>query len=1046
MESVKPEESCGVQKEERETIPVSDGGNNVRHPRSQTNPELATKNPGTQFVHETEGLCSYHSAKKSQEALKELRLKQTGKSTKLELPDHGGVKTSKEVGIEPPGSPVVEEDAVKQVSELPVQVEEDEMEGDNGVQDGEEGVNDNNLTELTPESDDKVEAGMESKPLQKRRGRPSRESKQDPVDPREIKTGYFECNMCRKVLTSKYSLLRHMQIHVGRQHLCDICNMRFQDAYALKRHKEVRHENYRFTCTICDKEFQTKRGYKLHVDEHNGVFKFKCDLCGKGFNFNTEYECHMNKHYNKRPYQCTNCKQSSFRTASGLARHAQRCKSEIGCCSICGKILKNKVTLLSHEKLHQKKDEKSYQCTKCMKTFEKKKLLKEHESDCVKNESNSGNSISSDMSSSVEPAIAKLTSGTNNVVQAQSPKKKSNTPAALHICQVCGKKFARKDSLQRHQQMHDGYRFKCEICGHKFVDNISLQQHIQTKHENFRYKCDECDKEFETRRGLKLHKDQHNGVFRFFCNICSQGFNYTCHYRSHMNKHNNHRAFACEKCKAGFFSNSELSKHRRACVRNEDYKCDQCDKRFRWRNSYVIHMKVHQGIVHQCSHCGKIFKFERSLVQHEKKCATGVQTKRGRRPRVKREEPVMSTGVPSVETVVHYNSALYESVVNAPHPEDAMQMRMTTLTDMPLGDGHGSYVETNPVSYTKEASRIMASLEANTVMSMSQGEAMPQTRLTHSEEPMQPNLAPQSSLATQTEGMQPSMSVQPEAMQSSMSVQPEAMQPNMSVQTEAMPSMSVQHEAMPPSLPPQPEAMQTSMANPESQLNLPNLPHPQGSNHPILNLPQSLLTSQHQQLLVAPLFNPAPLSNPQNTLPMSQTLPSISQTLSQVLPSSSIGQNYIPYDLGKPMTTAPTSQVMFSHFVPSKPMDSYEAHYQPDPNAMDERHRATVDSQRMAQQYPGMFDSGNHGNQEKADETPQRQQVLPGFEESLILHFANSSYEQANLTKQVPMWTRKKTLNSHFNTKTIFPSIGISIIKSDYENPYIRIRCLWGNK
>ncbi|XP_054154591.1 zinc finger protein 419-like [Oppia nitens] len=82
----------------------------------------------------------------------------------------------------------------------------------------------------------------------------------------------------------------------------------------------------------------------------------------------------------------------------------------------------------------------------------------------------------------------------------------------------CGKQFAIKSQLLRHQRKHTGIKpFKCNVneCNKCF---LTLRQHKRTNHLNIKpFKCDvdNCDKQFAFISELLKHHRKHSGIKPF---------------------------------------------------------------------------------------------------------------------------------------------------------------------------------------------------------------------------------------------------------------------------------------------------------------------------------------------------------------------------------------------------------------------------------------------------------------------------------------------------------------------------------------------------
>ena len=77
-------------------------------------------------------------------------------------------------------------------------------------------------------------------------------------------------------------------------------------------------------------------------------------------------------------------------------------------------------------------------------------------------------------------------------------------------CRECGKMATRKDHMRNHAETHvEGVSKSCNLCGKAFANRASLQQHIYGLHSKL-YSCNFCDKSEMTKKNFNQHKQGHH--------------------------------------------------------------------------------------------------------------------------------------------------------------------------------------------------------------------------------------------------------------------------------------------------------------------------------------------------------------------------------------------------------------------------------------------------------------------------------------------------------------------------------------------------------
>ncbi|KAH3785034.1 hypothetical protein DPMN_163117 [Dreissena polymorpha] len=193
----------------------------------------------------------------------------------------------------------------------------------------------------------------------------------------------------------------------------------------------------------------------------------------------------------------------------------------------------------------------------------------------------------------------------------------SSTKRKSLICDVCGKQFARSDSLGTHKRrMHGGDNKKdkgkrgtetpkkhiCEKCGKGYISRCSLDEHINIKHSqntDYKLKCTHCSLTFVRNRFLEQHVNKvHLNVQPYKCDFCDKKF-YSEYYQD-------------QHSKSGACQGGNIAK----------FKCFNCNQGFYSQRSLEIHMVAkHFGGAYVCV-CGKTIKWEGDVPRHKSLCKT----------------------------------------------------------------------------------------------------------------------------------------------------------------------------------------------------------------------------------------------------------------------------------------------------------------------------------------------------------------------------------------------------------------------------------------
>lgn len=316
------------------------------------------------------------------------------------------------------------------------------------------------------------------------------------------------CPKCNESFTTAEELEAHMSVH-QKSYSCSICGKKFKVEYARKKHEQG-HQTEQYFCSLCQKHFLKLSHYKRHVLVHNRR-ESKCPHCDSVFLQLTAFKYHLRTHTEERPYQCSCCIES-FQQKEDLEQHC-----------------------LKHRKF---KKQKPYSCTRCDSAFSTLVELTEHMS----------------------------------LHEGEPPQ----------TCPVCGKSFLNKNKLEKHLSIHTGERpHLCSICGNGFPSAASLKLHAHIHTGEKPFQCKQCSKKFSSNSGLRLHS------------------------RQHMDQR---PSYECPECGRTYGRMTELKMHQRYHTGDKPYACTCCSKRFISKDKLMVHMRTHTGErPYSCPHCGQTF-------------------------------------------------------------------------------------------------------------------------------------------------------------------------------------------------------------------------------------------------------------------------------------------------------------------------------------------------------------------------------------------------------------------------------------------------------
>lgn len=193
-------------------------------------------------------------------------------------------------------------------------------------------------------------------------------------------TSNLTCDICKKVLSSYYSMKEHMRSRHSRKakvkHACSKCKKLFVSKKRLKKHKETKHSDLpaeavkskiekKHICSVCGRLFPDKSKMIAHEKTHFGIMT-SCEICNKTFLHKNYLRKHIKSvHARERPFSCNidGC-EWTFAYPQCLKRHQARRHGMVtnrNACPICSKEFpESTYHLKRHLKAHANNTAKEY--------------------------------------------------------------------------------------------------------------------------------------------------------------------------------------------------------------------------------------------------------------------------------------------------------------------------------------------------------------------------------------------------------------------------------------------------------------------------------------------------------------------------------------------------------------------------------------------------------------------------------------------------------------------------------------------------------------
>ncbi|KAK3599111.1 hypothetical protein CHS0354_016368 [Potamilus streckersoni] len=316
-------------------------------------------------------------------------------------------------------------------------------------------------------------------------------------------------------------------------------SVRFQD---LQQSVHVGGKTKTYKCFICQKQFRTLSTYRYHVPTHKTQQGFKCRLCSHIFPCLSLLRFHMRSHTENNTstsavhlddLERDTTVVGSYEPLPGELEWISEDEDQLSVTTDDSKDLEGTVSNLVDNRLDEWKSSGKSASTQntdrwAVNRFQAMALGPSSSftdgsiHGMTITDENGMLKIIKDVALSLKHSTPDGFSTLNHQTKVQNCQKKTKTNTSC-VCSSCGKIFACRQNLKRHEEVkHNGnYKHICTYCSKGFHKKRSLLEHMQSHAGIKSEQCSKCGRRYSSSETRQRHENQCEGIYKE--NVCMNG-------------------------------------------------------------------------------------------------------------------------------------------------------------------------------------------------------------------------------------------------------------------------------------------------------------------------------------------------------------------------------------------------------------------------------------------------------------------------------------------------------------------------------------------